>query len=227
MVLLDVFFPERIPFVWVSKHRRSALHACKFKGCCFTAVKQQSWSRLWAAWCQTFRTTGSGKVPGQVPNDRFRSRFRTTFRTTGSRKFRGSGAGSERQVPGRFRTTFWTMGSAKVPRAGSDSRVPGSFWGRFRTTGFGAGYWVTIWGHQQRILFFPIRVNFPRLRGHSFTATTSPLLSVISSVWGREPMANNEARCQHFSSREDHVISWEWFENRTRTLTSAYLFHHA
>ena len=33
-------------------------------------------------------------------------------------------------------------------------------------------FWDTIWGHQQRIFSFPIRVNFPRLRGHSFTAIT-------------------------------------------------------
>ena len=35
--------------------------------------------------------TGSGKVPEQVPNHGFRE---------------GSGAGSERQVPGRFRVSF-------------------------------------------------------------------------------------------------------------------------
>ena len=86
-----------------------------------------------------FRTTGSGKVPGQVLNDRFREGSGSVFRTTGSRKvpgqvpnhgFReGSGAGSERQVPGRFRVSFSNHvpnhGFGEGSGAGSDSRVPG------------------------------------------------------------------------------------------------------
>ena len=90
---------------------------------------------------------GSRKVPGQVPNHEFRQ---------------GSGAGSERQVPGqffearseprvpgRFRGRFRTTSSGKVPvqalnhrfRAGfeprSEPRVPGRFRGRFRFTSSG------------------------------------------------------------------------------------------
>ena len=62
---------------------------------------------------------GSGAVPGQL-------------RGAGSGRFReGSGAGSERQVPG---------GSGKVPGQVPNDRfreVPGSFRGRLRTTGSG------------------------------------------------------------------------------------------
>ena len=99
-----------------------------------------------------FANIGSGaasggrfrEVPGQVPNHGFRE---------------GSGAGSERQVPGRFRSRFRITGSGKVPGqvpnhgfregsgAGSERQVPGRFRvsfsndglrfpGRFRTTAF-------------------------------------------------------------------------------------------
>ena len=57
---------------------------------------------------------GSGKVPGQVPNHGFRE---------------GSGAASERQVPGRSRVSFSNHfpnhGFREGSGAGSDSRVPG------------------------------------------------------------------------------------------------------
>ena len=102
---------------------------------------------------------GSGKVPGQVLNDRFRGRFRTTFRTTGSRKvsgqvlnhgFReGSGAGSERQVPGRFRVSF--SNHQEVSGAGSDSRVPGRVRFMFEystyivTMGMDMNEWLIAW----------------------------------------------------------------------------------
>ena len=52
---------------------------------------------------------GSGKVPGQVPNHGFRE---------------GSGAGSERQVPGRFRVSFSNDGF-QVPGTAGSGKVPG------------------------------------------------------------------------------------------------------
>ena len=73
-----------------------------------------------------FRTTGSGKVPGQFFEPR-----------------------SEPRVPGRFRGRFRTTSSGKVPgqvlndrfRAGfeprSEPQVPGRFRGRFRFTSSG------------------------------------------------------------------------------------------
>ena len=52
----------------------------------------------------------------------------------------GSGAGSERQVPEQVLNHIPNHGFWEGSGAGSDSRVPGSFRGRFRTTGFGAGF---------------------------------------------------------------------------------------
>ena len=54
---------------------------------------------------------GSGKVPGQVPNHGFRE---------------GSGAGSERQVPGRFRVSFSNDGF-QVPGTAGSGKVPVQF----------------------------------------------------------------------------------------------------
>ena len=65
---------------------------------------------------------GSGKVPGQVPNHGFRE---------------GSGAGSERQVPGQVPNHVPNHGFQEGSGAGSEPRVPGRFRGRFRTTGSG------------------------------------------------------------------------------------------
>ena len=53
---------------------------------------------------------GSGKVPGQVPNHGFRE---------------GSGAGSERQVPGQFPNHVPNHGFQEGSGAGSEPRVPG------------------------------------------------------------------------------------------------------
>ena len=105
-----------------------------------------------------FANIGSGAVPGRLLGGRFRE-VPGQVLNHGLRE--GSGAGSERQVPGRFRGRFRTTGSGKVPgqalndsfRAGSEPRseprvkVPGQvpnqvpthefrggFRGRFRTT---------------------------------------------------------------------------------------------
>ena len=93
---------------------------------------------------EVFANIGSGaasggrfrEVPGQVPNHGFRE---------------GSGAGSERQVPGRFRSRFRITGSGKVPGqvpnhgfregsgAGSERQVPGRFRVSFSNDGFQEG----------------------------------------------------------------------------------------
>ena len=101
------------------------------------------------------RVPGSSGVPGQVLNDRFRA---------------GSEPRSEPWVPRRFRGQVPIHEFREVSGAGSEPRVSGQV--------IGLPFGDTNNGY----FFFPIRVNFPRLRGHSFTATTSPLLSVISSV---------------------------------------------
>ena len=100
--------------------------------------------RFWGRF-QEGSGAGSGKVPGQVPGrfePRVSGRFRGRFRTTGSGKvpgqfferrvpgsgnrgFReGSGAGSERQVPGRFRVSFSNDGF-QVPGTAGSGKVPG------------------------------------------------------------------------------------------------------
>ena len=64
-----------------------------------------------------FRTTGSGKVPGQFFERRVPGRFRGRFRITGSGKVPGQAPNDRfREGSGSvFRTTFRTTGSGKVP----------------------------------------------------------------------------------------------------------------